>query len=269
MLVDVAAMRHHRSTIAVDQDGAWTSRGRLETMSATIHLWTHLERPDTEELNRHVASACGRFADLRTVVWKLDWMRGLRDLDELDPHQWMYFAGSDIASFLTDVTAVCDHLGRALCVASPHTGKLPRSFGELRRFVAQRGDAASAQLGARAAAIVATAQWFSRIGPLRNAIVHEDISKIVFPREPGIAFQLRNDYKLLLDEPSLLGSNNIARFERFAAAVTGRLRVLSDDIAGYVLSSFPAEEVRDSWSRHPGLGVLALWTDEFLPIAEP
>jgi hypothetical protein len=269
VLVDLAAMRQHRTTIAVDDSGAWISRSRLETMSATMHVWNHLGRAGAEGLNRHVGSACGRLADLRTVVWKLEWMREMRDLGELDSHRWMYFAASDIASFLTDVTAVCDHLGRALYVASPQAGKLPRSFGELRRFVAQSGDTATAQLGSRGTVIVDEADWFSRIGPLRNAIVHENVSKIVFPSEPGIAFQLWSGDDLLLDEPSLLGPNKIARFERFAAAVTGRLHVLSEDIANHVLATFPAEEIADSWSRHPGLGVLAVWTDEFLAIGDP
>lgn len=49
-----------------------------------------------------------------------------------------------------------------------------------------------------------------------------------------------------------------------AAAVTGRLRVFGDDIADYVLSTFAEDEISDCWTTHPGLGVLAQWTDEFL-----
>ncbi len=267
VLLDVDALKRHRDAIQVGDNGPFVA-GALTALMAHAHIERAKGSDEFDELNKHVRATMNRRGDLWTIASKLDWMLEQRDAGALDSFAWMYFASSDVNAFLFNVRSLFDHLAEAMRVSAPRPHGIPhQSFKDLQVWIAKHPDMADKQLGAEVASIVAATDWFLPLRQLRNELTHYDGQTIVFPETPGIAVGLWNRrLEDLIDEPALKDdeNENLLRFERLASATMARLHALVEDSAqaiadanGYVLEL-------NAWSTHPGLEVVARWTDEYL-----
>lgn len=165
MLVDRKALEAQRAAIQSDGEH-WFVWGAFE------ELWLHCQlertRPTADSATAddrvrkayfHLSALQTRLTDVRTVVLKLDWMKGLRDSADLQPVTWMLFASNDFVSFLSTVRSAMDRLARALAVAAPRPGGIPQSCSDLQKWLS-KGPARSAELGEAAARAVSQATWF-------------------------------------------------------------------------------------------------------------
>lgn len=248
--------------MADDEAYTWGAFDRLIT---DCHVAWALDQDAIVETYRELRAIANRLTDLRTVPMKLDWMLQRRDLGELDPFGWMYFASSDINSFLTNLRALFDHLARAMRCAAPHPGGIPRSFNGLRKWAARETNDQARQLGTRQLGLVMGCDWFDELRALRDDLVHNDAHTLVFPREAGIAMQVYGRARALIAEPGLMLSESVVSFERFAAATMARLHVLLEESAEAMSDALPLNEpVGEGRSVHGGLRILAAWTDQYL-----
>ena len=162
MLVDINALRRHRAAIQMGDDGPFVW-GDFERVVAESMVVREAGRPQ-HELYRHLRATQNRLTDLRTIPVKLDWMLQQRDAGNLDPYDWMFFASSDVNSFLSNVRSLFDHLSDALRAAAPKPGSIPQqSFRKLRDWVGKGGEREAEQLGRSAFSIVAGCDWFRRV----------------------------------------------------------------------------------------------------------
>jgi hypothetical protein len=133
MLVDINALRRHRAAIRMGDDGyfVWGDFERVVAESMEVRETGQLQR----ELYRQLRATQNRLTDLRTIPVKLSWMLQQRDAGTLDPYDWMFFASSDVNSFLANVRSLFDHLADALRAAAPKPGGIPQqSFRKLPRL---------------------------------------------------------------------------------------------------------------------------------------
>jgi hypothetical protein len=136
VLVDRAALDRHRKAIQENEKG-WFVWGELERLSTACHVYRATGQTDQDELCRHITAVTTHVQDLRTIVAKLDWMRELRDAEQLDSYTWIYFAATDVVSFLTNVRSMFDRLARAMRAAANQPGSVPLlSFNELQKWLA-------------------------------------------------------------------------------------------------------------------------------------
>jgi hypothetical protein len=240
--------------------------GEFERLLMKCQVARALGRDDVDSVHHHLRAVANRLTDLRTCAMKLDWMVTRRDEGDLDPFVWMFFASSDVSSFLTNVRSLFDHLGRAIRAAAPQPRGVPQySFNDLRKWSLRNDLDQVSQLGARQHELVVQCDWFDDLKRLRDDLVHEDAQTIVFPNEPGVAVQVYGGARLLIREPALMSSQNVAMFERLAAAAMARLFVLLDETAQAMSSTLAlAEPSGRGMSVHSGLSVLSRWTDDYL-----
>jgi len=263
MLVDINALRCHRVAIQMGDDGPFVWRD-FERVVAESMVVREAGQPQ-HELYRHLRATQNRLTDLRTIPVKLDWMLQQRDAGNLDPYDWMFFASSDVNSFLSNVRSLFDHLSDALRAAAPKPGSIPQqSFRKLRDWVGKGGERETEQLGRSAFSIVAGCDWFQELRTVRDDLTHRDAQTVIFPRTEGIAVVMFNHTQELFDEPELMGPGNLLRFERLAVATMGRLHELLEETAVAIATTVGFGLSGDGASVHSGLGVLARWTDEYL-----
>lgn len=263
MLVDINALRRHRAAIRMGDDGyfVWGDFERVVAESMEVRETGQLQR----ELYRQLRATQNRLTDLRTIPVKLNWMLQQRDAGTLDPYDWMFFASSDVNSFLANVRSLFDHLADALRAAAPKPGGIPQqSFRKLRDWVAKDGERAAEQLGRSACRIVAGCDWFQQLRAVRDDLTHRDAQTIILPGVEGIAVVMFNRTRQLLDEPELMGPGSFLRFERLAAATMGRVYELLEETAAAIATTAGFRLAGDGASVHSGLGVLAQWTDDYL-----
>lgn len=111
VLANKAVMEAHRATITQQIDGSWRSDGPWEELITTLHIADHVGQP-LPPIQPHVRAAANRLSYMRTAVSKLDWMRQLRDGDQLEELRWLHYAGSDVVNFLAEIDTLCDELLR-------------------------------------------------------------------------------------------------------------------------------------------------------------
>lgn len=265
VLVDVDALRRLRGAIHDGPDGPYVW-GEFERLLTDCHVVRALGRGDVDVVHGHLRAVSNRLTDLRTCAMKLAWMLERRDAGELDPFAWMFFASSDVNSFLTNVRSLFDHLARVLrAVASAPAGVPAFSFNDLRKWTQSQDLGRARQLGHRAFELVVKCDWFDELRDLRDELVHQDAQTLVFPEHPTIAVQVYAGARHLLQEPALMLSENVASFERLASATMARLHLLLEHTAAAVRDALALDQpVGDGQSVHGGLGVLARWTDDYL-----
>jgi len=238
--------------------------GDFERVVAESMVVREAGRPQ-HELYRQLRATQNRLTDLRTIPMKVNWMLQQRDVGNLDPYDWMFFASSDVNSFLSNVRSLFDHLADALRAAAPKPGSIPQqSFRKLSDWVGKGGEREAEQLGRSAFNIVAGCDWFQELRTVRDDLTHRDAQTIIFPRAEGIAVVMFNHTRELFDEPELMGPGNLLRFERLAVATMGRLHELLEETAAAVATTAGFGLRGDGASVHSGLGVLARWTDDYL-----
>lgn len=263
--MNVAEMRAHVAAIQQSSDGAFVW-GPFEVLLTDCMEASQLGRPEVDATLSHLRAVANRLTDLRTCAMKLQWMRDRREEGELDQILWMYFASSDVLAFLASSRSLFDDLARAFRTAAPRPAGIPRfSFNKLRSWALKNNEDGSAQLGATVHQLVVGCDWFDEIRLRRGALVHGDAQTIVFPTGDGVPIQVYDRARDLISEPELMATANVARFDRFAAAVTARLHVLVNASA-QALSQQLAFEGNAGFGRsvHGGLSVLANWTDDYL-----
>lgn len=267
MLLNVDALKRHRDAIQAGDDGPFVA-GTLTALTAYAHIERAKGSEESDQLNRHLRATMNRRGDLWTIASKLDWMLKQRNAGVLDSSAWMFFASSDVNAFLFNVRSLFDHLAEAMRVAAPKPQGIPhQSFKGLQDWIAKHPEMADKQLGADVASIVAACDWFLPLRRLRNELTHYDGQTIVFPETPGIAVGIWNRrLEDLVNEPALKDdeNENLLRFERLASATMARLHALVEDSAQAIADANGYNLEPNAWSTHPGLEVVARWTDEFL-----
>jgi hypothetical protein len=189
MLVDADAIRNMRRRMLRDDRGPY-SWGAFNQLWAALMLEHAQGRTERNDLFREVTAASNRLRDALTIAFKLDWMIHSRDEGAIEPELWMYFATSDINGFFSNVRSLFDHVARALRISALKRDSVPRSFYDLRKWVAKDPPRADAQLGVAAARIVAGCDWFEELRDIRDGITHRDSMTLVFPSQPSIDFQV-------------------------------------------------------------------------------
>lgn len=271
MLVDVNDLARHRAAIR-NHDDRWFIWGEFERLWLSCHLGRAMGRADLSDLYQHITAVHTRVRDLRTIAFKLDWMRQLRGAEQLPQEWWMYFAASDVVSFLTNVRSLFDHLAGAMADVANTPGRVAhRSFHGLLKWLSSSSERRQELNPALADIVQSAAEWFWQVRRLRDRLIHHDALPLVFPGEsfpgsPAIGVQVYEGLDHLLpSDSSLMLNDNVVDFRRLAAAVTARIHVLLEETAivmrGGVNSDISAS---GGESYHPGLGTLADWTDELL-----
>jgi len=266
LLVDRTALDQHRRAIQQDEEG-WFVWGELERLSTACHVYRATGQTDQDELCRHITAVTTHVQDLRTIVAKLDWMRELRDAGQLGSYTWIYFAATDVVSFLTNVRSLFDRLGRAMRAVANQPGNVPLlSFNDLQKWLAKpRVD--HEMLGGDLATLVEQARdWFGVLRDVRDELIHYDARTLVFPGA-GIGVQVYAGARFLLpDDSSLMLNQNVVDFRYLAAAVMARIHVLLEDAARVIRTRAGFDSGGQGWHRNPGLGILAEWTDQLIVV---
>ncbi len=267
MLVSVDALLQYRAAIRHGDNGPYVW-GSFERLVTDCNVASALGRTAVDRPYRHLVAVSNRLTDLRTSAMKLDWMLERRDVGELDPMAWMLFAASDVNSFLTNVRSLFDHLARALHSTAPQPGGIPSfSFTDLRKWALREGLGQAAQIGRDVLDLIVSCDWFEKLRELRDEILHHDARTLVFPSQAGIAVQVYGSARILIDEPALLATENLAQFERLASATMAQIHVLLEHSAEAMSAAVPLyESVREGQSYHGGLGTLVRWTDSYLAV---
>ena len=265
MLVDVDALRHHLESINIDPEGPWVW-GPFEELTTGVLLARARGGDHLDPIRRELRAVANRLVDVRTVPAKLNWMLGQRDDGHLEPYAWMFFASSDVDSFLLTMRSLFDHLGSVVQLAATKPGSVPpSSFRALREWCLKGPDRADELLGAEIAAAVRECDWFMQLRDLRDDLVHRDAETIVFPEVPGIAVQIYKGAHNLLDEAALIRDDGLVGFDRLVAATTARLHALLGTLSAEVAARIGVEDDgAPGRSQHSGLAIIRDWTDELL-----
>lgn len=260
VIVNQDALAAHRRAIEESEDG-WFTWGGFEALYADLVVSGYDK--GLRRISRQFTAIVNRQQQLRTIVLKLDWMKGKRDSDELGADDWMFFAASDVISFVTTVRSLFDHLARSFAEVATHRASVPKfSFNDLQRWL-ERDRSNSEILGEDLAELILADNWFEAIKAMRDDLIHQDARALVFPDTTPITFVVHGGTGALSSDPLLMYNENVANFERFAAAVLARLHVLLEASASAVRDrAAVGHGVGDGRSLHRGLAVLADWLDE-------
>jgi hypothetical protein len=264
LLVDRATLHQHREAIQQDEKG-WFVWGELERLSTACHVYHATGQTDRDMLYRHITAVTTHVQDLRTTVAKLDWMRELRDVGQLDSYTWIYFAATDVVSFLTNVRSMFDRLSRAMRAVANQPANVPLlSFNDLQKWLAKPQVDREVLGGDLATLVEQTRDWFEVLRDVRDELIHYDARALVFPGA-GIGVQVYAGVRLLLpDDSSLMLNQNVVDFRYFAAAVMARVYVLLEDASKAILARAGFARGGEGWHHNPGLGILADWTDQLI-----
>jgi hypothetical protein len=268
VLVDAQALGALKASVQHDDEDRAFVFGDFDRLWAAMHIERNPRLSAEDSLNavmRHLTATLNRQQDLRTSAAKLDWMLHLVRDGHLDQYTYMFFAASDIVGFLTSARSLLDHLSRALVAAAPKRDSLPKfSFRRLRERLDEHRELRP-NLGERLSDLVLACDWFDEIKDLRDELIHYDALTLVFPTVDGVQFQLYKGVRILVDEPALMINENVASFERVAAAVYSQVGRLLEDVSLPMAETIGIELFpNDGASLHPGLEVLARWSDELL-----
>ena len=264
VLVDSDSLRAHLGAIHEDTEGPFVW-GTFDRVLAEFMVRRGSEAPGQAGY-RPMRAVANRLIELRTIPVKLSWMLERRDSGELDPYMWMFFATSDISSYLTNARSLFDHLAHAIDRTSTKPGTAPHSFHDLRTWVAKAPDRAALTLGASIVEAVSAADWFDDLRDIRDELVHRDAETLVFPRTRRIAIAVSRGATDLITEDALYGSEDLVEFERLAAATAARIHVLLETVAVSIADRHGLLDGKDLGGRnqHSGLAVIRHWTAEML-----
>jgi hypothetical protein len=264
-LVDLDVLRTFREAV-VPYEGTWSCWGAFQelTIEARIFADTHAN-PGLPALSTEGAAIHTRLGDLHTVAQKVSWLVSCRDEGHLHPMVYMQFVSIDIGSFLLSTQSLLDHLVRATAAVCDVPGRARKDWRQFRAFVAEASAAERTAIGDRFCDVVDAAGWSVTLRLLRNQLVHDFTTTLVFPHDDTIGFQVYGAAGQLIKDPSLMATDHVVRFDVLAAATVSQLHVLLEVWATEKLESLDFQvEPTTGHSTHPGLGVLANWSDRLL-----
>jgi hypothetical protein len=267
LLTSRASLERQEAAIQWDADGPYLW-GEFERLLAAALMAR--DRSDTyAQLYRHLRAVQNRLTDIRTIVTKLtklDWMNGLRTTGELDDDDWMFFATSDVVAFLANTRGLLDHLAWSYRVSSAHPNQVSGSFRKLRAsLVNDEHSPLDGNLPPGVPDLVRSCEWFESLRDTRDGLLHRDAKTLIFPGSDGITVALYGGGVMLPEGPGLVRDNDIVDFENMAAGVSARLHELLEESSAAIAAHIGlGEDSLPGWSRHPGLCVVAHWTQAYL-----
>jgi hypothetical protein len=214
-----------------------------------------------DDLRHHLVLLLRGLWTTETIVARLEWERGLWLNDVMNDAQWMDFAAADITLFHVQVRCVFDCLAQVISRVSHVPKQAPRrSFADLRRRVNKHPDPSSEALGDDLRLEVFNCDWFDDLRTVRDSIVHQGATPIVFLGKPRILFQVEVGVKDSISIPEIMSDEKLVDFELYAGLHVGYLIAYLERVSGLV-SELRGFRLAGSSGRsfHPGLGVVRDW----------
>lgn len=266
MAVEVGKLEKTILAIKDDAGGAHL-QDRFHSLSAQTAI-NAAEGQCRAELRNPYYSATKDLDNLLTIVWRVDWQKGLWTGGNLDDVRWIRFIEADVHLFHVEFRSLFDHLASIIRHVADKPGQVKigestssASFEKLRNWVtASRGNAN--RLGTDLAAIVESCGWFDDLREVRNALVHQGGTTTTFIEGKGrVLFQVHDRNlraKVLTRE--VMYKSGIVDFERYAGVYLGYLLELLDEVGSVVHKRLRLEDKTNLVTyRHPALSVVRDW----------
>ena len=145
--------------------------------------------------------------DALTIVWRVEWQRGMKREGHLDDTKWMYFVGTDVRELHVALRAFYDSLCILIRPVLEKPGQVPLdSFRKLKQWIEKPGN--DERIGSDLATEISAAKWFDDLRSVRDGLVHNGARPLVFPQIERIGFQVhRRNWEGLALEGVMINEN--------------------------------------------------------------
>ncbi|HEY4673521.1 MAG TPA: hypothetical protein VIH03_05085 [Nitrososphaerales archaeon] len=213
MPIDTQKVRSALEVLGEDRYGFFLS-GWFNNLSADLYISSrHSNR--YAELYKHTTFIQDDLWNIQTIVFRLEWHKGLYAKNQLSDGIWMAFAGCDINTFYIEMRSILDYAAKIIREISDKPGQVRNgSFEQLSNWT--NNPKSHDKLGKELVSLIQYCSWFEEIKNIRDGLVHQGNRPLVFIDKKEILFQV---YKGLLQSiriPEIMFNENVVNFERYA-----------------------------------------------------
>lgn len=269
MASDIGFVKDARRLIVyLNETERYVWRGEFMSLSNDLFLSRDLKRTFAQT-NSLMNKIIQDILNIEVLINRLEWTRKKASDDEYLKKNWMSFASVDIEHFFIEIRSIMDYVAEIIVCTSKKRGQLPKkvskttSFEELRNWVLE-SPSNKVRLGKDISKIVESANWFSSIRLIRDALIHKGGFALVFmdPKE-GILFQVTKGFKNYVNHDIVMYNEYVAYFDRFAAIYVSYLFLFLERFAKAIFSILQPQHF-DSSIRSGFSDVLVQWMDSFI-----
>jgi hypothetical protein len=219
-------------------------------------------------LRNYLAYVHQDFWNIKTIVRRLHWQKGLIAKNKLDEILGAKFAECDIDLFHVQYRSLFDYLAKLVAIISDNPGQVKsKSFDKLYNWVDT--EANIQKIGSDLAQLIKSCDWFKDLREVRNSIVHSSGQTMVFPERNRILFQIEEDYRNKINIPSLMFNENIVDFELYAGLFIGYLMAYLEEVAGAAYGRLNLKITGGNvQSFHGGLPIIKRWIERVNSLQE-
>lgn len=207
------------------------------------------------------------WANMLTLIARIEWMHEQVNKGTLPEHVWMDFAALDVEHFHIELRSAFDYLARIVIAQSSQPRQTPKeSFNNLSEWTTKNEARAGQLLGPDLARCVKeSSKLFLSRKRIRELVVHSGARSLVFHSTEGILFQVYSEglqFNLLNDLGDLMHNENVVNFKRYASSTLLQFWALVEAVSVATFSRYALPQVGlgdGVMAYHSGLAVLRRW----------
>jgi hypothetical protein len=264
MPIDTSKVAMALNLIHEDDQGFFTS-GRFIDLWANLHI-NHSNDQRLNNLNKHIDLISNGVWNMYTIALRLNWQKDLVVSKELNKYLWMYFAAADINMFHVTFRSTFDYTAKFINFLHVKPGQIPDTFDKLKNW-AFKSESNTQKLGEDIIGLLQSCDWFNGLRSIRNSIVHNGGSTLVFPIEGRICFQVHDNYKNKILIPEIMFNENVVDFELYAGLFLSYLMVFLEDLSQITKNRINISAIgANAKSYHSGLQVTRNWMRDIISL---
>jgi len=212
--------------------------------------------------------------DIETLFQRLEWQKELWGNGELKGGLWMNYASADIRLYHFEMRSIFDYLAVLLVKLAKHPGQVRSnnkpSFMSIKNWLSKDDGAINEDnakiVGKDFAELVVDCDWFDDIRDVRDLLIHDGGSSIVFPEKGRILFQIYSGSwkpKIFIEE--VMYNEKVVDFELYGSLYFSYLLDYLGRFAELLYPRLGLERRKEGYENcHKGLVLVKKHIERFL-----
>ena len=184
------------------------------------------------------------FRNLALLVSKIEWLHRHSRGAGLDRQLASMYLALDIELFHVQLRSALDHCAACIGATSHKAGQVPaESLNALRNWAAKNRKRAEALLDTELLELVYAANWFPDVRKVRDSLVHDGASVLVFPDDERLLFQaFTSSWKTLIVHEHIMHNENVADFRLYAAILFSEFLLFLEGVTSGLARKYPMQQ---------------------------